>query len=50
MHDNHDERDDEDQVDKAPGDVHGQAENPAKDEDDTYNGEHGIVGVVDVPP
>lgn len=40
MHDDHDERNEEDQVNESTGEVQSQAENPAEDEDDSDNGEH----------
>ena len=50
MKDDHDERDNQDDVDKTSGDVESQAEKPADDEDDTDDGEHDVSWVEDVHP
>lgn len=43
MQRDHDKRYEEDQVDQASGDVHGQSEDPKDDEDDTDDGEHSVL-------
>lgn len=43
VHHNHDERDDENQVNKASGDVQRQAEAPADEKDDSNKGEHNFL-------
>ena len=50
MENYHDERDNQDEVDKPSGNVESQPEKPADDEDDSDDGEHDVSEVEDVHP